>query len=374
MNHPWWYILYNVTIWIGCLLFSYSKMKDVDYRGLVCEEKSDKNGIFLLFVLFFANSLFTFFGGDDARYEFFVTEGFLDTSKDFQGIDPLYAAIAGFTGGNFLLWKTIVYGSALIFTYIALKRLNNVNYTALFSFTLFCLSSYGSTRSVLAYAIFMLAMTYLASDRLLIKLIGILLAISTISAHSSMVLVVALVPLVFLKLNKSRIIILIALFPVMLVLFNHFYPYIFSNADFMGSQSGYKLGVYTENVDSVGTGSSLLLSAHIVIDYIAIILFILYSLKANNKGLLPKAVSYLIKCSFLVFYMAMLIRFSNMPGREFITTRYVTLIPFLLFATLPYLYNSTVITRRERTVLLSVSVFDFSLLTFMLTYYAFMGR
>lgn len=374
MGHPWWYILYNVAIWAVCFLFTYSKVRNGRAESLITT-RDDKRGIKFLFVLFLMYSLFTFFGGDNARYEYFATEDYLDTSRDFRGIEPLYAFIAGFVGGNFLLWKLVVYGVALLTTYLTLKRLNALNFVSLFAFTLYALVSYGTTRGVLAYSIYLLGITFISSPKFILKLLGVLFAIVSISAHSSMMLPVFLLPLMFLKLDRGKIWIMILMFPLLLLLFNQLYPYLFTNQDLLDTQTGYKLGVYTEEADTVGTGSSLLLSLRLVLDYVAIIMGLYYSLKADSKGLLPKAVTYSVRIVFFVFYVAMLIRFSNMQGGEFISTRYVTLIPFLLYVSWPFMLNKkSVFTKQSQNIFVAISILNTAVLLFMLTYYSYLGR
>lgn len=374
MGHPWWYILYNVAIWAICFLFTYSKVRNGGSIGLITS-RNDNRGVKFLFLLFLMYSLFTFFGGDNARYEYFATEDYLDTNRDFRGIEPLYAVIAGLVGGNFLLWKLIVYGVALVITYLTLKRLNTLNYVSLFAFTLYALVSYGTTRGVLAYSVYLLGITFIASPKFILKLLGILLTISSISAHSSMMLPVFLLPLIFVKLDRGIIWILILAFPLFLLLFNQFYPYLFTNQDLLDTQTGYKLGVYTDEAESVGTGSSLLLSIRLILDYVAIIMGLYYSLKADSKGVLPKAVTCVVRIVFYVFYVAMLIRFSTMQGGEFISTRYVTLIPFLLYVSWPFMLNQkSVFTKQSQNIFIIVSILNTAVLLFMLTYYSYLGR
>ena len=177
-------------------MLSYSRMIHTSNNGSFIDQRY-RRGIYLLFLLFLLYSLYTFFGGDDSRYEFFVTEDYLDTSKDFKGIEPLYVTIASITGGHFLLWKLIVYGASLLLTFIVLRRTGSLNYTALCAFTVSALASYGSTRGVLAYSAFLLAIVLLGEETIMHKLVGAVLAVLSISAHSSMILPVFLIPLVF---------------------------------------------------------------------------------------------------------------------------------------------------------------------------------
>ena len=374
MGNPWWYILYNVLIWAFCMYFSFKRMNNREEKNRHYS-KNNKRGIVLLFVLFLLYSLFIFYGGDNARYENFVTSNGTTSEPELGGIDPLYAVLANMTAGNFVLWKLIVYGTALLLTFWALKRLNALNYLALFAFTTFCLSSYGATRGVLACSILVLAISFITDRSIILKAAGVLLAVFSISAHSSMILPVLLLPLSLVKLDNRKIVILLIMFPVLLSFYNALYPALFSNESLMDMQTGYKLQTYTDETENVGSGSSLLMSLHLFLDYIVIIMSLFYSLKADNKGVLPKTVSFLVRCSFLLFYVAMLINFSNMPGGDFISTRYMTLIPFFLFITWPFIINNKVVfTRGKQNLYFNVSVINIAFLFLMMTFYTYMGR
>lgn len=291
-------------------------------------------------LLILAYSLFTFFGGDNARYEEYVKEGYLNLlNLDHLGIEPVYAVFASFSNGSLVLWKLMVYGIAIFISFVTIKKLK-CNPAALAAFSVFALSSYGTTRGVLAYSIFLFAFTFLGSNSFWQKVLGIVLALGSIAFHSSMVLPICLIPLLFVRITKKRFIILLLLFPLLLAIFNESFEVIFNSTGIMDSQSGYKLETYTENADSTGTGTSFLMTVHNVLDWITIAFLLFFTIKADNKNLLPKPVSYISRVSFFVFYLSQIISFSNLPNSKFLSTRYVTMIPFFIYVSWSYFINN----------------------------------
>ena len=136
MGYFYNFILQFVAI---IVLFTMINKKQVFYYGI-----QDSTGKFLIFffVLVFLYSLYTGFGGDNDRYREFVEGGYQNFYYlDFFSIEELYVKIAEYTQ-NFVLWKIVVYGSAIILSLWSIKRLEADNLITLYAFALIPMSSY----------------------------------------------------------------------------------------------------------------------------------------------------------------------------------------------------------------------------------------
>lgn len=340
MSNPWWYIFYNFLLWFICFSISYSY-----WRKDPCEANitngNEKNTIRFLFVLFLLYSLFTFFGGDNDKYKSFVEEGYktYGVFRDFESDEPIYAKIASIVGGNFVLWKIVVYGTALLITYFTLKKLKCNNFISLTSFILLALCSYGTARSVLAYSIFLFGFSFFQSYKRIVRLFGFVIIVLSIVAHASMIIPIALIPMMFIKLTKTRVALSLLLLPVVVILFNTLYHFLFDRIGLLGL-SGYKLEVYTDpNLSIIGYNDSFLMTIRYLLIYFVIGILVFFSVKSDIKHILPEPISRIVRVGYSLLYISLVIKFSSLPNSDIIFIRYYTMVPFFLYVCWPFFLN-----------------------------------
>lgn len=319
--------IYNFALQFICIVLVYSLIKR---RKELCKStySSEVKILCVVFVFVCAYSLYTGWGGDNKRYQEFVEGGYENFFLlDFSSFEELYVIIAMYTR-NFVLWKIVVYGSAIFLSIWSIKRLKADNLITLFAFALIPMSSYGSTRAVLAYSIFLLGYTFLSKNELYKQAIGLCIVFLSWKAHSSMILPILLTPFTFFKVTKARMYILLALFPVMVMLFNRYYLVFLDSSVLDGSISVGKYATYTEgeyatNVSTVG-GILRFLFGFVIIPPIY------YGMKGIYNKTLDEKYHKICKLSFLMAYMSWVIYFSVLDNITFFN-RYFTMIPFFLY-------------------------------------------
>lgn len=284
--------------------------------------------LFFFFALVFLYSLYTGFGGDNDRYREFVEGGYQNFYYlEFFSFEELYVKIAEYTR-NFILWKIVVYGSAIILSILSIKRLEADNLITLYAFALIPMSSYGSTRAVLAYSIYLFGYTFLNDNRIYKHVVGWIIIYLSWLAHSSMILPIILTPLTYLKITKARMYILIALFPAFVVLFNHYYMMFLGSSAIGDTMSAGKFEVYSEGgyATATSTTSSILrfLFGFVLVPPVLIGMRGIYSETIDNRF------HRVIKLSFLMVYMSFVMFFSELDNITFFN-RYFTMIPFFLY-------------------------------------------
>lgn len=284
--------------------------------------------LFIFFALVFLYSLYTGFGGDNDRYREFVEGGYQNFYYlEFFSFEELYVKIAECTR-NFILWKIVVYGSAIILSIWSIKRMEADNLITLYAFALIPMSSYGTTRAVLAYSIYIFGYTFLNDNRIYKHIVGWIIIFMSWRAHSSMILPILLTPFTYLKITKARMCILIALFPVFVILFNHYYLMFLGSSAIGDTMSAGKFEVYSAGgyATATSTTTSILrfLFGFVLVPPVLIGMRGIYSETIDNRF------HKVIKLSFLMIYMCFVMFFSELENITFFN-RYFTMIPFFLY-------------------------------------------
>lgn len=319
--------LYNFILASLCIIIVYSKIK-ANKELSRTDYKSVGNFIYILFVLVFAYSLYTGAGGDNERYKSFAEGGYKEFFyTDYFGFEELYVYIAMFTK-DFMLWKMVVYGLAIVLTIWSIKRLQVDNLVTLMAFVLIPFMSYGTTRAVLAYSIFTYGYTFLHEKNIYKKILGLVIIFLSWQAHSSMILPILLTPFTFLKLTKKRLYLLLLLFPIVVLLFNNYYLLFLGSSSMEDSLAATKFNSYNEHeyATAVSTVGSLL---RIIFGFV-LIPPVIVGLKGVYSNTIEVKFHHIIKISFLMIYMSYVIYFSELENGTFFN-RYFTMVPFFLY-------------------------------------------
>lgn len=358
-----WSTFYNVAIWTICAIISITLgKKQIQKRNLDYEHRGT---YFILFLLFFIYSLYSGFGGDNEKYQTFVEGGYEDFFvRDYIAFEELYVRIAMFVNNNFLLWKVVVYGSCLIFTYYTIKRLNVKNNITMMYYVLMCLPTIGTSRAVLAFSIFLFGFSFFNKEsKKIYKIIGAIIVISSYYAHSSMIVPILLTPFIFLKFNKRFAYILILLFPIFVYLFNNYYELFLYNesSDAYFSQ---KFNNYNEH--GYGTERSITMTILNYILYFVIIPPVYYGLKGLSEKTISEKVQNFIRLSFLLLYFSFIILFSMLDNETFFN-RYFTMIPFFLFPAVSEIFKTKSLSLNKINIYITVvCIYRFAFMYYLL--------
>lgn len=329
----WILVFYNWIIWNICFFIAKRNVKNPFYNGegLI---RAGRSSYFLLFFLFGAFSLFTFYGGDQAKYKEMVESiPFLGHEYYESAMEYIYIYIALLVKGNIYLWKLIVYGTALLITYLTMRKLRLDNYVTLLFFIGFNLYSFGATRAVLGYAIYTLGLAYFCDKNLKGFIVGSLLVLASYFAHGSMLLIVILTPLCFLKLTKIRVLVSLAIFPFVVMLFNTIINNLLGgDLSVFGDYLTYKIELYAGEDSEAGTNyGAISLKIQVLLRLALLIPFMIISIKQFVRGKIDNNYYIFITMSYVVIYVSFLFYFSSINNNVYLYNRYIALTPFILY-------------------------------------------
>ena len=201
------FILHNLLA-----LFLYSRSRQCRYLAIKRQNYS------LLLFIFLALSLLGLQTGDYFSYINLVKEasGVLSSNPDYEGyithMEPIYNYLAYIVGGNYMLWRLIVFGSSFIIVFYFAKKLGYNFYYFLFYFTILCLSGFLVGRMYWGLALFFGAIALFREEK---KWWALLLCVCAAFAHKSLYILPALIPFAFLRFNKKFVFVSVIIFFLM---------------------------------------------------------------------------------------------------------------------------------------------------------------
>lgn len=199
---------------------------------------------------FFAFSLFCCINSDFFHYQEMVWQ-YDFTSGAMNHGEPIYGAIIELVGKNYLLFRIIVWGSALFIIRLTFHRFCIDSYVAqFFLFSCFFLT-FSYARASLAMAIYFYGLSFLLvpSERsqLFNIICGIGLIISSYFFHHSMLIAIILTIVCIWPFNKWILISIIVSLPIIIRVFDLlFFPILSSQDFFAGDDTMSKFSRYVE--------------------------------------------------------------------------------------------------------------------------------
>lgn len=191
-------------------------------------------GLTLLF------SLFSFYDSDYFSYEYMFHQGF--GGKDFR--DPLYYYISLVCFDNYILFRFIVWGSALLLYKKTIDHLVLNPNVAIFTFAVFWIMIFAYARASLGMALYFYGLSFLINRdfRTFRDIIfGTVFIIFSYFGHRSMLPIIAMTPLAFINLDKKKIFLLLLSYPLLIYIFSRVFLAFSSDAvDLDDSLSGFQ--------------------------------------------------------------------------------------------------------------------------------------
>ena len=132
--------------------------------------------------------------------------------------EPFYIWLHSISFGHYTIWRTFVWGSAIIIFYKLCSRLNINKNIAIFILIMFATSKFAYGRVILAMATYYLGLSYISKpidSKFMSFLIAIILIPSSYFFHRSMLVIIALTPLAFVNFNKKKLILLLLISPLL---------------------------------------------------------------------------------------------------------------------------------------------------------------
>ena len=287
-------------------IFIYSYFKRRNYLQYNNYRKNN-----LLWFYMFIFSIAAFYDGDFYHYMDIVQNFSFD---NLSHLEIIYTPIIYFVERNYLLFRIIVWGGALLLTTYIFKRLKyETLYVYLYVFFILYIIRFAYVRAALSFAIFYCGLSYLIKQsnyKYLSYLLGIVLIYLSTFFHNSAIILVAMTILLFVPLNRKLLISFVLLLPVMYILFKDFFFYLLSRDD-LGTDGvvSNKLVRYTEgDMEKKGSGEILMLLGEIITFYGIYIYILIDYLKKNYQD------KVLICCYKIVFGILFVAFFLFMLG------------------------------------------------------------
>lgn len=209
------YLLISVFYTITILLFWKANVKYFD-------KAPTRQPFLILFVLI--HLLFAFDGGDYYHYNDYLL------SKDMDNMERVYTYIAELANYNYLLFRLIIWGSALFLFRQTSKRFGINADKAVFILYLMFISLFSYARASLAMAVYFYGISFLCiplkRNKVLSLLLGVGIVLLSIVFHKSMLFTALVSIMVFVPINRRGLILFLILFafstPLLNTLFNTF--------------------------------------------------------------------------------------------------------------------------------------------------------
>lgn len=216
-------LTYSTDLYLGISLF-YTITILLFWKANIThfDSPTKKQPFLVLFIIL--HLLFAFDGGDYFHYYQYLLQ------RDMESMERVYTYIAEIVNYNYLLFRLIIWGGALILFQQTAKRFDLDPYRASFLLYLMFISLFSYARVSLAMAIFFYGVSFICNPlnkkKILSFLLGGGLIVISIPFHKSMLFTALATLMVFVPINRKSIIPFLLLFslstPLLKLLFNTF--------------------------------------------------------------------------------------------------------------------------------------------------------
>jgi len=271
---------------------------------------SYKNRLKALWCFILIFSIAAFYDGDFYHYKFIV--------QNFNIIflphlEKIYIHIILFVNNNYLLFRLIVWGGALLITSFVFKRLNLGNlYLYIYVFFILYIIRFAYVRAALAYAFYFFGFSFLIkqySNKCLSYILGLSLIYISSYFHNSAILLVAMTLLLIVPLNKKTLLLTIVLLPSIYTLFDDFFNYLLTQ-DNLGTNGivSKKINGYTEGGEIERSVRQYLMLLGETITFYGYFIYILVLYYKNNHEdiILVSCFKIVMGVLFIAFFLFIL--------------------------------------------------------------------
>ena len=320
----------NITIWVlidflfflVLLCFTSSGFR---YRknGVKIDLKSNNRALILILILLFC--IYNKTEGDYFHYKELLNE-INSTEYPESHLEAPYIILIKIIGNNYLLFRTIVWGSALSIIWILLKSNNIDNDWGWLCFVIFALIAFAYVRASIGISLYYLG--YFTILRYGIKniIVGLLLIIFSLVFHKSIVLLLVIGCVIpFFRLKLKTIVFLTLAFPLFLSLIYNLI------GDFLIALGRADAIKYMNN-ENTGYGIGMNIQLYFIL--ISIICILLsYFINRNKLSIeLSRQETSCLKFVILLFYISLLMLSFQYGVYDLVTrVREMSYIPLAIY-------------------------------------------
>ena len=281
----------------------------------------------LFFLLILAYVTTSFYNGDFWHLQDYI----VNENQLWKPSEPIYDTISDFVGDNYLLFRIIVWGGALVLIIKIFKRYSlNINTTLYYFFALY-ISVFDYARVSLAMAIYFFGFVLFTNVpkkfSLWCKVLGVTLMLLSVVFHTSLLAVILLTFIIWLPLNKKTLIFLAFAFPIFSLIIKFVvFDIILGGA---GELIMYKIsGIIDADMGETTTMERIRLMWHYSTFYIPFIIVSYLLFFKNDVNHFPKSILKLYKITLSIIVLATSTLFLGTSSKVlFYRFLYMSMIP-----------------------------------------------
>lgn len=326
----------NYSLYVILNIFIYNSLS-LYFINLLIKNKSielRKNNLF--WFIFLLLCLYCLYSGDWLHYreklEFYEIYG-------DSGLEQIYNIILFYIGNNYLLFRLIVWGTAIFFLKLLFERIS-VNYYRLLGFyAIWGMLFFAYARVSLGLSLFFYGYSFLVkpiNKRYIGYFWGLLCLILGIVCHKSILLLLTLLPFTFFSFSKKKFLIYGLCGCSLIYLINYF----LQSVDFlllgMDGLEYLSAEVYSRTL------GKLLVDYFVRTPLFLLLAYLLYKLLWGNRfSQLSVYIQHYAVYSILIFLLALVFYFINIENQVlYYRTLYMIFIPLSIVLADVYIYVS----------------------------------
>lgn len=257
-----------------------------------------------------------------------------------SGLEEIYDLILFFIGNNYLLFRLIVWGSALLVLCALFYRLPINRFRVLGFYTIWGILFFAYARVSLGLALFFYAFSFwaypLKKHKTLGYLLGIICLLLSFYCHKSIIELCLLFPFAFIPLSKKKFILITIFSLVLVALLNHLIQYIDISM------------IEVDGIEHLSQESQNKPIGKLIVDIsnraplFTLLFYLTYKLLWNHKiQMLPTFIHRYFAMTIYIVFLSLVFYFSNIESKVFYyRTLYMVFIPFAIVLSAVYDYLS----------------------------------
>lgn len=231
--------------------------------------------------------------------------------ENYSGIEPFYRFIGIHTIFSYSLFRTIIWGSALIIYYNCIKLCRTLNFKSFWIFVMIALPYFSYPRVSLAICAYLLGFILVFNCRK--TLIGLIFILLSYWLHKSIFILVLLTPICFIRMTGIRIILVIGGSMLLSIVATPIISILIEN---LGSSHANTILRYISSTQSMGIAEVIQTSLFWFPSILFLIKIINKKKFLNSNNFYNKLLSLII----IILSVSIFIQFSGI-GSKFIYTR-----------------------------------------------------
>lgn len=207
---------------------------------MLCHKRLDRmrTSKILIWLFCFLFCVQARYSGDWYHYKEFV-QYFHSGYWTISSVEPVYQKLVFLLRGNYVAFRVVIWGFALLFLYRLLKRLKIYNNVTLTIFVIWELYMYAYPRVSLGLSLFFwgysFLITKLETENAVVNVVkGLCLVILSCVFHKSILILILILPFSFINYNRKMVIMLILFFSLFVTVAGHYINFIIANFENVG--------------------------------------------------------------------------------------------------------------------------------------------